>query len=438
VLRISNFQFIWVRDQGSESEKVRGQKSDVREPVTLNREPLFREDSFMKKGKIFKYIAIFSIAGLVIASHTYAARIKDIAGIGGVRDNQLVGYGLVVGLAGTGDDIENGFTKETLANMLSRQGLGMKEAARKDLDSDNVASVMISAELPPFAKVGSKIDVTVSSIGDADSLRGGTLLMTPLKGADGRVYAVAQGAVSIGGFSAGGRGAKASKNHPTVGRITNGAFVERELKYNFENRKSFSINLYRPDFTTATGVAAAINGAIAGVDAKLVDSSTIAVNIRESFKGSIVKLVSVIENINIAVDSPAIVVIDEKTGTVVMGENVRISTVAVAHGNLFIQIKEEKKVSQPSSFAPRPPAGSAPVEAEGGTVVAPGGQTVVTTETAIGVEEEKNRLVVVPEGVTIQDVVKALNAIGVTPGDLITILQTIKSAGALQADLKVM
>jgi len=160
--------------------------------------------------------------------------------------------------------------------------------------------------------------------------------------------------------------------------------------------------------------------------------------IHQSFKGSIVKLVSVIENINIAVDSPAIVVIDEKTGTVVMGENVRISTVAVAHGNLFIQIKEEKKVSQPSSFAPAPRSGSVPVESEGGTVVAPGGQTVVTTETAIGVEEEKNRLVVVPEGVTIQDVVKALNAIGVTPGDLITILQTIKSAGALQADLKVM
>ena len=396
-----------------------------------------KEDSFMKKGKILKYIAIFLIVSLVVASHAYAARIKDVSSIGGVRDNQLVGYGLVVGLAGTGDDIENGFTKETLANMLSRQGLGMKEGARNNLSSDNVASVMISAELPPFAKVGSRIDVAVSSIGDADSLRGGTLLMTPLKGADGRVYAVAQGAVSIGGFAAGGGGASVSKNHPTVGRITNGAFVERELEYNFENRKSLSINLYRPDFTTATGVAAAINGVIAGVEAKLVDSSTITVNIKESFKGSIVKLVSIVENINVAVDSPAVVVIDEKTGTIVMGENVRISTVAVAHGNLFIQIKEEKNVSQPASFAPRPPAGSAPVDAGGGTVIAPGGQTVVTTETAIGVKEEKNRLVVVPKGVTIQEVVRALNAIGVTPGDLITILQTIKSAGALQADLKV-
>ncbi|MEA3486367.1 MAG: flagellar basal body P-ring protein FlgI [Thermodesulfobacteriota bacterium] len=391
----------------------------------------------MKKGKILKYIAIFLIVGLIIVSHAYAARIKDVSSIGGVRDNQLIGYGLVIGLAGTGDNIENGFTKETLANMLSRQGLGMKEGSRKDLSSDNVASVMISAELPPFAKVGSRIDVMVSSIGDADSLRGGTLLMTPLRGADGSVYAVAQGAVSIGGFATGGRGAKVTKNHPTVGRITNGAFVERELEYNFENRKSLSINLYRPDFTTATGVATAINGVIAGVEAKLVDSSTIALNIKESFKGSIVKLVSIVENINVIVHSPAVVVIDEKTGTVVMGENVRISTVAVAHGNLFIQIKEEKNVSQPSPFAPAPPAGSAPVDAGGGTIIAPGGQTVVTTETAIGVAEEKNSLVVVPKGVTIQDVVKALNAIGVTPGDLITILQTIKSAGALQADLKV-
>ena len=391
----------------------------------------------MKKGKVFKYIAIFLILGLVIASHAHAGRIKDVSSIGGVRDNQLVGYGLVVGLAGTGDDIENGFTKETLANMLSRQGLGMKEKSRKDLSSDNVASVMISAEFPPFAKVGSRIDVMVSSIGDADSLRGGTLLMTPLRGADGRVYAVAQGAVSIGGFAAGGGGAKVSKNHPTVGRITNGAFVERELEYDFENRKSLSINLHRPDFTTATGVAEAINGVIAGVEAKLVDSSTIAVNIKESFKGSIVKLVSLIENINVVVDSPAVVVIDEKTGTVVMGENVRISTVAVAHGNLFIQIKEEKRVSQPSPFAPAPPAGSAPVDAGGGTIIAPGGQTIVTTETTIGVEEAMNRLVLVPRGVTIQEVVKALNAIGVTPGDLITILQTIKAAGALQADLKV-
>ncbi len=392
----------------------------------------------MKTAKIFTYFTISFVISLIVGSNACAARIKDIASIGGVRDNQLIGYGLVVGLDGTGDDIENGFTKEALANMLSRQGLAMKEESRNNLDSDNVASVMVTAELPPFAKMGSRIDIMVASIGNAESLRGGALLMTPLRGADGSVYAVAQGAVSTGGFSAGGKGGNVSKNHPTAGRITNGAFVERELEYNFEDWKSLSLNLYRPDFTTATGMAEAINGVMNGVEAKLVDSSTIAVNINESFKGSIVKLVSIVENINVVVDSPAVVVIDEKTGTIVMGENVRISTVAVAHGNLFIQIKDKKNVSQPASFAPAPLAGSAPVDVGGGTIVAPGGQTIVTTETTIGVEEEKNRLVVVPEGVSIQDVVKALNAIGVTPGDLITILQTIKSAGALQADLKVM
>ncbi len=389
-----------------------------------------------KTTRIFTCVALFFAVSLLIAPPASAARLKDIASIGGIRDNQLVGYGLIVGLAGTGDDIENGFTKETLANMLSRQGLGMKEASRKSLTSDNVASVMVSAALPPFAKVGTKIDVAVSSIGDAKSLRGGTLLMTPLRGANGMVYAVAQGAVSIGGFAAGGSGASISKNHPTAGRITNGAFVERELEYDFEKRQSLSINLNQSDFTTATGVAAAIHDMGAGVEAKLVDSSTIAVSMGGSFQGNIIELVSIIENINVEVDSPAVVVIDEKTGTIVMGENVRISTVAVAHGNLYIQIKEKQDVSQPAPFAPAPPAGSTPVSTGDGTVVAPGGQTVVTTDTTIGIEEEKDRLVVVPRGVTIQEVVKALNAIGVTPGDLITILQTIKSAGALQADLK--
>ena len=320
--------------------------------------------------------------------------------------------------------------------MLSRQGLGMKEESREALDSDNVASVMVSAALPPFAKVGTRIDVTVSSIGDADSLRGGTLLMTPLRGADGNVYAVAQGALSVGGFAAGGSGAGVSKNHPTAGRIANGAFVERELEYDFETRRSLSINLHRPDFTTARGVAAAIDAMGEGVETKLVDSSTIAVDMEGGFQGSVIEFISRIENINVEVDAPAVVVIDEKTGTIVMGENVRISTVAVAHGNLYIQIKENRDVSQPAPFAPAPPAGGRAVDAGGGTVIAPGGQTVVTTDTEIGVEEEENRLMVVPRGVTIQEVVKALNAIGVTPGDLITILQTIKSAGALQADLK--
>lgn len=382
-------------------------------------------------------VVLLALIFVVFANAGHAARVKDVASIGGVRDNQLIGYGLVVGLAGTGDDIENGFTKETLANMLSRQGLAMKEESRKDLNSDNVAAVMVTAELPPFAKRGMTIDVLVSSIGDADSLLGGTLLITPLRGVDGKVYAVAQGAVSIGGFAAGGAGARVSKNHTTAGRITNGAFIERELEYDFEKNRSLFINLYRPDFTTSTRLAAAINNKIADIEAKLVDSATVIVNLNESFNGSIVRLLSIIENLNITVDSPAVVVMNEKTGTVVMGENVRISTIAVAHGNLCIQIKEEKNVSQPLPFAPAAPAGGVPTDAGGGTVIAPGGQTVVTTETSVGVLEEKKRLMLVPHGVTIREVVSALNAIGVTPRDLMTILQTIKAAGALQADLKI-
>ena len=383
------------------------------------------------------YITLCLVVSLMTVADARAARIKDIASIGGIRDNQLISYGLIVGLAGTGDSIENGFTKETLANMLSRQGLAMKEDSRKDLSSNNVAAVMITAKLPPFAKIGTKIDVMISSIGDAKSLRGGTLLMTPLKGADGKVYAVAQGAISVGGYAAGGSGAKSAKNHPTVGRIINGAFVERELKYDLEKWQSLAINLYRPDFTTATGVAAAINTMGAEVNARLVDSATVIVDIKDTFDKSIVAFVSSVENINVKVDCPAVVVIDEKTGTVVMGENVRISTVAVAHGNLYIQIKEKKNVSQPAPFAPSPPrSGAGATDAGDGTILAPGGQTVVTSDATVGVDEEKNKLVLVPMGITIQEVVRALNAIGVSPGDLITILQTIKSAGALQADLK--
>lgn len=393
----------------------------------------------MRAGDIFKYIAISLIAGLfAVSSYAHAARVKDIAGIGGVRDNQLTGYGLIVGLAGTGDDVDNGFTRETLANMLSRQGLAMKGRTREDVDSDNVAAVMVTADLPPFAKIGARIDVAVSSIGDADSLQGGTLLMTPLRGADGRVYAVAQGPISIGGFSAGGAGGKVSKNHTTAGRIANGAFVERELRYDFENNRNLSINLYRPDFTTSARLAAVINNNIPDVDAELVDSATVILNIKDSFSGSVTGLVAAVENLNITVDSPAVVVMNEKTGTVVIGENVRISTIAVAHGNLSITIREEKMVSQPFPFAPAPPAGGAPVRAGKGAVIAPGGQTVVTTQTEVGAAEEKTQLMLVPKGVTIQEVVSALNAIGVTPRDLITILQTIKAAGALQADLKIL
>lgn len=372
---------------------------------------------------------------LLTASSVWPARIKDIASIGGVRDNQLIGYGLVVGLSGTGDSLKNGFTSETLANLLSSQGLSAKD---KKLKSDNVAAVMVTAQLPPFAKVGTRIDVMVSSIGDSTSLLGGTLLMTPLRGADHRIYAVAQGAVITGGFSVGSGGTGIAKNHTTVGRISNGALIERELEYVFKEQRTFTITLDHSDFTTCKGLAAILTERIPYVDATLVDAGTVSVSMKESYTGDIVSLISTIENLDIPVDSVATVVLNEKTGTVVMGDKVRISTVAIAHGNLSIQVKETQQVSQPLPFAPSPPAGSGPVETGSGAAMAPGGQTVVTTDASVDVTEDKKKLMVVPQGVTIQEVVNALNAVGVSPRDLITILQTIKAAGALQADLIIM
>jgi flagellar P-ring protein precursor FlgI len=390
----------------------------------------------MKTEKLFKYIIISFIAGLVVVSYGYGARIKDITSIGGVRDNQLYGYGLVVGLDGTGDNVMNGFTDQTIANMLTRQGLAMKNKTLS-LKADNVAAVMVTAKLPPFAKIGTKIDVLVSSIGDADSLLGGTLPMTPLVGADGKVYASAQGPLVIGGFSAGGSSARAIKNHTTVGRISNGATVERELKYDFDKKSEFTINLYRPDFTTCERMAKVIKSQVSDINTELIDSGSITVHMQDSFDKNIVDLISIIENLDVPVDSAAVVVMNEKTGTIVMGENVRISTVAVAHGNLSIHIREDKQVSQPLPFAPAPPAGSNPAKVGNGVTIAPGGQTVVTTETTVGVSEENKKLMVVPSGVTIQEVVGALNAIGISSRDLIDILQTIKAAGALQAELKI-
>lgn len=369
------------------------------------------------------------------AAPAYGARVKDIASISGVRDNQLIGYGLVVGLAGTGDDVKNGFTKETLANMLSRQGLAMKN---RNLKADNAAAVMVTAVLPPFAKQGSKLDVEVSSIGDSKSLLGGTLLMTPLRGADGAVYAVAQGSLTLGGYTTGTGGSGTVKNHPNAGRISNGALVEREIKYDFAEKTALTINLFHPDFTTSSRLAAAINTLGNEAEAHPLDSTSVKVMFPVNSQSSIFEVISRIENIDIPVDAQAVVVVNEKTGTVVMGENVRISTVAIAHGNLSIQIQEDTQVSQALPFSPRPPAGDSPkVSRSGDVIVAPGGHTVVTTNKTATALEEKKQLVVVQKGVTIQDVVKALNAVGVTPRDLITIMQTIKAAGALQADLKI-
>ena len=380
---------------------------------------------------------LMALTGLILATSSYGARIKDIASISGIRDNQLIGYGLVVGLAGTGDDLKNGFTRDTLANMLIRQGLTLP--GNKTLKAVNTAAVMVTANLPPFAKQGTKLDIVVSSIGSAKSLGGGTLLMTPLRGADGAVYAVGQGALTLGGYTTTGGGSGAVKNHPGVGRIANGALVEKEIRYDFENSKTLTINLFQSDFTTSSRLAAAINSLTNNqAAAHPLDSSSISVNLPSGQQENIFEFISLIESLDVPVDSQAVVVMNENTGTVVMGENVRISTIAVAHGNLSIQIREAPTVSQPQPFAPRPVTGGAPTTAnEGSVIVAPGGQTVVTTNRSATVEEEKKQLMVLPKGVTIHDVVKALNAVGVTPRDLITIMQTIKAAGALQADLRI-
>ena len=355
---------------------------------------------------------------LLASSLVEAARIKDIANVGGVRPNQLIGYGLVVGLNGSGDRGRGSggkdFTIQSLVSMLERMGVTVDP---RDVKVKNVAAVMVTAYLPPFARPGSQIDVTVSSLADALSLQGGTLILTPLRGVDGTVYAVAQGSISTGGFSVSGAAASVQKNHPTVGLIPGGAVVERGISSDVNGRAQLSIALHRPDFTTAHRIAQTINGAIGVGTAQPVDSGTIAVAVPLVYRGNVVDLVARLESLEIVPDTTAKVIIDERTGTVVIGEHVRIATVAISHGNLSIQIREQPRVSQPPPFSP--------------------GQTVVVPDTQISVEEERRQLLVVEGGATIGELVRALNAIGVSPRDLIAIFQAIKAAGALQAVLEI-
>jgi len=387
------------------------------------------------KGKIFIAVLVILISTSLEAQ---GARIKDICGIGGVRPNQLVGYGLAVGLMGTGDDVKNGYTRETIANMLTRQGVHMRDRIA-DVKSKNTAAVMVTANLPPFAKNGTRIDCTVSSMGDATSLQGSTLIMTPLRAPDGEIYAVCQGPILLGGFAAAGANASVVKNQTTVGIVANGALVEREVDSDFAKADTFTLNLFNPDFTTVRQMAARLNGLMgSSISAYAKDSATVVIKVNDSYVRNITNIISEIENIDVPVAMPAVVVLNEKTGTVVMGEYVRISTVAIAHGNLSITIKETVNVSQPLPFSPAGRSTTpAVVDQKAGTVMAPGGQTVVTKDSNVKVAEEKKQLLMLPQAVTIQDVVQALNAIGVSPRDLITILQTIKAAGALQAELRI-
>jgi flagellar P-ring protein precursor FlgI len=385
-------------------------------------------------GRFRLYLLIILLFGFIYPAMGMPARIKDIASIKGIRPNQLFGYGLIVGLNGSGDKAGTGFTIQGLVNMLERMGVHISAA---DVKVSNVAAVMVSATLPPFARIGKKIDITLSSIGDAKSLSGGTLLLTPLQGVNGKVYALAQGAVAIGGYTAGGdAGGGVTKNHPTVGRISGGATIEREIPLSIMNKQELTIMLDNPDFNTVTRVADAINTRLEESLATPIDSGTLTLKIPARLQNKVVNLIARIGDLEVTPDNIAKVIVNEKTGTVVIGQNVSIQEVAVAHGNLSIQIKETKEVSQPLPFSPAG-LGAGPKEVGGGIIAAPGGSTIVTPDSDVRVAEERNQLILIPPGNTIGELVKGLNAIGVTPRDLITILQALKAAGALQGELEI-
>src|SRR4051794_6187462 len=389
--------------------------------------------------------ACLALAGTVPAADA-ASRIKDIADFEGVRDNMLVGYGLVVGLNGTGDSLNRSiFTRESLIGMLERLGVNARDTA---LRTANVAAVMVTATLPPFSRQGSRVDVTVSALGDAKSLLGGTLLVTPMLGADGEVYAVAQGSVQTG-FVARGQAASVTKGVPTAGRVSNGAIVEREIGFEMANMRSVNLMLRNPDLTTARRVAQVVNGYLRTAAARPLDPGTVLVSIPAAFQGDIVSLVTDIEQLRVEPDQVARVVIDEQNGVIVMGENVRISTVAIAQGNLTVKVTETPQVSQPAPFSPQgnsaaptdPLTGRPVAPGQDGTQFAPNGgaATVVVPRTNIEVDEQsQRRLAMLPAGVSLQELVNGLNALGVGPRDMISILQAIKAAGALQADIEVM
>lgn len=363
-------------------------------------------------------IMLGQVLSIVAAANANAAtRIKDIVAVEGVRDNMLVGYGLVMGLDGTGDTLRNSaFTEQSLVAFLERLGVNTRDARLK---TRNVAAVTVTATLPPFARQGSRIDVNVSAMGDAQSLQGGMLLATPLYAADGQVYVVAQGSVAVGGFVAGGDAAVVTKGVPTSAAIANGGIVEREIAFDLNQMDTLDLALRNPDVTTATRIAASINNRMGGGTATLRDPATVRVNIPQQYSDNVTMLLAQIEQLPVETDQIAKVVIDEATGTIVMGENVRVDTVAVAQGNLIVKIEETPQVSQPGAFAP------------------PGAETVVVPRTNVAVDEEEgNQMVVLNSGATLNELVAGLNALGVGPRDLITILQTIKAAGALQADIQ--
>ncbi len=378
--------------------------------------------------KFFFHIIIvsFLLSELVFPS----SRIKDIVNVESMRSNMLVGYGLVVGLNGTGDNLNSSpFTKESLVSMLER--LGVNTRGDVSMETKNVAAVMVTAVLPPFARQGTTIDVTISALGNSKSLLGGTLLVTPLLGADGEVYAVSQGSVATSGFSAIGKSASVTKGVPTSGRILSGAIIEKEIGFELEKEKVLRLSLVNPDFTTAKRISDIVNQFTKSQAAKPIDPGTISVRIPDSYNSNIFGFVTDIEQLRVMPDIQAKVVIDDKNGVVVIGENVRISSVAITHGALTIKITEDQKVSQPQLTA---------VAGPGGTASAQGGQTIVTPQTNINVVDEGKgkKMVIMSQGASLADVVNGINALGVSPRDLISILESIKAAGALQSEIEVL
>jgi flagellar P-ring protein precursor FlgI len=369
-----------------------------------------REDA-MRTRHLTLLAALLTLAA---AGAARGERIKDIADVEGVRGNPIWGYGLVVGLNSTGDNSEA--SKRALANILRRTGLRLTP---DDISSKNIASVMVTAQLPPFARPGSRIDVTVSAIGSAESLQGGTLLMTPLLGADGEVYAVAQGQLTVGGFSVSGKASSISKNHPTVGRISGGATVEKAELADIVRKGAIHLQLRYPDFTTAERVAAAINKEYEKA-ATAVDAGSVRVNLPATLaRGKLAAFIDEIGALEVEVDQQAVVIINERTGTIVVGEHVRISMVAISHGNLSIVTREQEQVSQPAPFSRV-------------------GSTEKVQRTDIKAVEQGGALHVVPEQVTVAELAAALNAMGMTPRDLMSIFEALREAGALQARLKIM
>ncbi|UCD35216.1 MAG: flagellar basal body P-ring protein FlgI [Nitrospiraceae bacterium] len=360
-----------------------------------------------------RYFLFILLCAFLAVPELRAERIKDIAKFEGVRENQLIGYGIVVGLDGTGDKGKTAV--QGIANMLTRMGVTVDP---KDVKSKSIAAAVVTATLPPFAKPGMKIDALVSTIGDAGSIQGGTLLLAPLKGPDGMVYGLAQGPVSIGGFAAEGEGASLQKNHPTAGKIPEGVTIEREPRFTLGNGDEIRLFLQKADFATVDGITRKINEEFQGEYAFPIDPSAVKVIVPPHFRENLIGMITRIEDMDVPVDMTARVIINERTGTIVIGNNVRISPVAIAHGSLAIEIMEQPEVSQPLPFAPR------------------GSETVVVPRTGISINEQKASLVQV-SGVTLGEVVRALNTLGVTPRDLISILQALKAAGALRAELEI-